>query len=336
VNAETIDIAPTIAGALGIQLPWQADGTSLLDPARTDRPSKAMFSGATGRRQEIAADGPELQSALRRKIDLFGDGSRNPHRAPRLPAFDHLVGRPLTDLRIAAGGGAVEITKAWEYRDVDLSAPAAVFDVAGRFGSPRPDTFVAVAVNGVVEAVTRTWESSPRGWLASPRFDAWQPGRNTIEVLVIDRDEAGLLLRRTAVGQVRPADLNLILATASSEWSVRQWGFYGMEGPAGGTQFRWTKDRAELSNLVTHELPREVQVDVLKVPDGTPKPLRIEANDCRLFEGVVGDGWSSTLSLEGCASIARDGLTLRFTTDAPRGATDRRRRGVAVSRVVVR
>ena len=33
---------------------------------------------------------------------------------------------------------------------------------------------MAVGVNGVVRAVTRTWESEPDRWLATPPLDAWK------------------------------------------------------------------------------------------------------------------------------------------------------------------
>ena len=334
-NAETIDILPTIAAALGLAVTWPIDGASLLDPARRERPSKAIFPASTGERLDLDAEGPDLAPALRRKLTLFGDGTGNLHRAPRLPGFDHLVGRPLSELRVADGGGAVEILHAWDYADVDLKAPAAVFDVAGRFDSPRPDTFIAVAINGRVEAVTRTWESNARGWLATPRFDAWRRGRNAIDVLVIERDAGGVLLRRASVGQVRPAELNLVLAAAATDWGVRQWGFHPVETTAGGNQIRWTRERAELSNLVTHKPPRQVEIGAVRVPGGKPKALKVEANDCILFEGTVHQGWSSTLSLDRC-DLSGVGLTLRFTTDAPRRSTDRRRLGIAMSRVVLR
>jgi hypothetical protein len=336
VNAETIDIVPTIADALSLELPWPADGWSLLDPERPERPAKAMFSGATSRRRDLDADGPDMGQALRRKLALFGDGTRNVHRAPRLPPYDELIGRRLDDLPVAGGGGAVEIAHAWEYEDVNPDAgESVVFDVAGRFAEARPDAVVALAVNGMVEAVTRTWETNPRGWLATPRFDAWRPGRNLLEVFLVEGRGEGLVLRRSPVGQVRPPDLNLISAAAGGVWGVRQWGFYPIEEPAGGTPFRWTRDRAELSNLFTHEPPREVEVTVAMVPGGRPKVLKIEANDCMLFEGEVRRGWTSTLALERCA-VGGEGLTLRFTTDAPRSARDRRRLGVALSRVALR
>jgi hypothetical protein len=166
------------------------------------------------------------------------------------------------------------------------------------------------------------------------RPDVWRPGRNTLEVFVVDRDDSGMLFRRATLGHVRPPELNLISAAAAEEWGVAQGGFYPIETPAGGTQFRWTRDRAVLTNLFTHNTPREVQVDVLMVPE-RPKPLKIAANDCVLFEGEVGSGWSTVLSLDRCG-VSGEGLTLTFTTAAPRNPKDGRRLGVALSRVVVR
>jgi hypothetical protein len=204
-NVETVDVLPTIAHALAIDVPWPVDGASLLDPKRTARPVKAMFAATTGNRQDIALDSLDLGPGLRRKLDLFGDGTGNVYRAPRVPPYEYLVGRALNDGRVVEGGGVVEILHAWSYDAVDPADSAAVFDVAGRFAAPRPDTFLAVAVNGTIEAVTRTWEANPRGWMATPRLDAWKAGRNAIEVFVIDRDDAGVLLRRTPVKQELPA-----------------------------------------------------------------------------------------------------------------------------------
>ena len=333
VNAESIDVLPTIADVLDFRLAGQIDGSSLLDPARYERPTKTMHSGASVRPWRIGASGPDLRAALRRKLDLFGDGSANVHRAPRLAPFDRLVGRPLTELPIVDGGGPVELTHAWAFDDVDPEAEAIAFDVGGRFASPRPDTIVGVAINGALSAVTRTWQSNPRGWLATPAVDVWRPGRNVVEVFVIEPDRGSVRLRRTTFGGVRPADLNLI-SDAASEWGVVQSNFYGLEGIEDQREFRWTRDWAELSNLFTHTPPREVLVEVAMTP-GPPKMLKIQANDCTLFEGDVRANWSKVFLLGNCASGTK-GLTLRFATEASRGPVDRRRLGVAISRVVLR
>jgi arylsulfatase A-like enzyme len=334
VNAESVDILPTVADVLDLDVPWTVDGRSLIDPQRRDRPVKVMFSGSKGRRQNIDPSGLSLDGALARKLETFGDGSANPHRAPRLPPFDQLIGQPLASMKVADGGGRVEIANSVEYEDVDLAAPAVVFDVAGRFDAPHPDAVVALAINGTIEAVTRTWESNPRGWVATPRLNAWRPGRNVLDVFIVERTDAGYLLQRAVPAHVRPADLNLILASAAEEWGVEQGGFYRVEGEA-GKEIRWTRDRAEIANLLGHDRPRSVDVGVALVPDGTPKPLKIDANDCVLFEGTVTSGWSSTLPLDRC-DISRGGLTLIFTTPAPRRKEDGRRLGVALSHVFLR
>ena len=319
VNAESIDVLPTIADVLGLRLSGQIDGSSLLNPARYERPTKTMYSGASGRPWSIRASGPDLRAALRRKLDLFGDGSANVHRAPRLAPFDLLVGRPLTDLRVVDGGGPVELTYAWAFDDVDPDAEAIPFDVSGRFASPRPGAIVGVAINGVLAAVTRTWESNPRGWLATPPVDVWKPGRNVVEVFVVESDRENVLFRRTTFGGVRPADLNLI-SEAASDWGVVQSNFYELEGIEDQREFRWTRDWAELSNLFTHTPPREVLVEVAMTP-GPPKMLKVQANDCTLFEGDVRANWSAVFSLGNCASGTK-GLVLRFATEASRGPVD--------------
>ena len=159
-------------------------------------------------------------------------------------------------MRVVNDGPPAEVTDAREFEHVDLRSPAVVFDVSGRFASPRPETLLAVAVNGVIEAVTRTWESNPRGWSATPGFEVWRQGRNDIGVFVIEHDRAGVVLHRVALEDVRPADLNLISAAAAADWGVSHGGFYSPEVARNGTRFRWTRAEAELTNLFMHERPR--------------------------------------------------------------------------------
>ena len=332
-NVESIDIVPTVAGALGLQLPWRVDGVSLLDREQGPRRTKRMFAGDGRRRHELPAAGPDMTPALDRKLALFGDHGRNPHRAPRAGDLDWLIGRPVDELVVADDGPAGEVIDARQFEHVDTASTAMPFDVSGRFASPLPGAAVAVAVNGVVRAVTRTWEANPRGWLATPGFDAWRQGRNAVEVFVTEGD--GSRLRRVTLGDVRPDDLNLISESAAREWGIVQGGFHATERSSTGIPFRWTRDRAALAEVLSHQTPRAVLVEVLHVPGDRPKPLRVEANDCVLFDGAVRGGWTAELPLEPCRFADR-GLTLRFTTPAPPAGRDRRRLGVALSRVLLR
>ena len=328
-NAQTVDILPTVADAIGLDVPWPVDGASLIDPGRK-APAKVSYSGGT--RKEMSAGMLDIGPALARKLELFGSGG-NPHRAPRIPEVENLLGRRLSELRIADGGGRGELLHPREFEAVDPDAEDLVFDVTGRFDSPRPGALVAVAINGVVRAATRTWESNPLGWLATPPFGAWQPGRNAVDVFVVGSDGAGTLLRRVNLGQARPPALNLVSAEAMTVWGVRPWRFHKVERTRDGRTFRWTMDRSEI-NLPTLDPPRQLEVDVLMVSGSPSKELTIEANDHVLFRGPVRRGWSASLPLEGVDVSA--GLTLRFTTPAFRSPGDIRRLGVALSRVVVR
>jgi len=198
-NAEVIDIVPSVAHALGIGLPWPADGASLFDPSLPERPSKKLFHGSGRLVRSFDRHGPDAAPLLQRKIALFG-GSANTYRVPQLARFGDLVGRPLAALRVQDGGGKVEVDHFEAFGQVDTRADPVVFDVGGRLAQARPDgspTYLAVAVNGTVRAVTRTWSSEPRGWLATPPLDAWRDGHNEVEVFVVDADTRGPILRRT-------------------------------------------------------------------------------------------------------------------------------------------
>lgn len=329
VNAQTVDILPTVADAVGLDVAWPLDGTSLLDPGRQAR-RKVSYAGGT--RTEMPPAWLDIGPALHRKLELFGSGG-NPHRAPRIPGLDDLLGRHLAEVRVVQGGGRGELLHPRAFDEVDPGAENLVFDVSGRFDTPRPAALVAVAINGVIRATTRTWESNPVGWLATPPFGSWRAGRNEVEVFLVERDTEGPLLRRVGLGQARPPGLNLVSAEAMTVWGVRPWRFHKVERTRDGRPFRWTMNRSEI-NLPTLDPPRQLEVEVLMVAGTASKDLTIEANDEVLFRGPVRRGWSTILSLEGC-DVSR-GLTLRFTTPAARSATDVRRLGVALSHVVVR
>jgi len=71
-------------------------------------------------------------------------------------------------------------------------------------GADGPDTFdLAVAVNGVIQAVTRSFREGPNtvGFSAIVPESAFRLGRNDIEVLVVSADPGGrVMLERTTVG----------------------------------------------------------------------------------------------------------------------------------------
>jgi Sulfatase len=199
-NVELIDVVPTIAGVLGVRLPWSADGQSLVD-GDAERPRKTIFYDMARRREEFDRRGPDIGPALRAKLETF-DGAANPSRVPRPPGFGELVGQPLDRVRVVDGGCAVSVENLAEFSRIDRDAGSMPFEVAGQLDPGFPTDrlpFLAVSVNGTIRAVTRAWQTAPGEWVATPPLDAWREGANSVDVFRVDESPAGLLLRRCTV-----------------------------------------------------------------------------------------------------------------------------------------
>ena len=198
-NAQTIDILPTIADVLNVAIPWRVDGVSLADATLAEPPKKIMFFDSARKTATFDRAGPDLSDALTRKLAAFEECSDSASCVPQPDRFRALVGRPVRELSVTGGGGRVEVDYLARFEHFDATAEETPFDVGGRFDHARPPhrvTYIAVAVNGVVAAVTRTWDSNPSGWLATPAPSAWRKGRNYLQVFVIDGDEHAPALRR--------------------------------------------------------------------------------------------------------------------------------------------
>ena len=194
-NAETVDIAPTVLDALGFGGDAAIEGRSLRRPLDQERQGKRVVL-EDGRTCAFEAKGPDLGPALQRKLALFG-AAGNPFRVPRVSEFASLVGRSVAELRPVEGGNAVAIDDLERFKDFHPTPGVSPFDLAGRFRKPcRRGSYVAVAVNGTITAVTKTFESEPQRWLATPPPAAWRPGQNEVEVFMVSgNDEAPQLLR---------------------------------------------------------------------------------------------------------------------------------------------
>ncbi len=186
-RAETIDVVPTIADMLEIELPWQADGMSLLGPV--DRTSSTM-RGPQGS-VTFGIDGDEKLAVAADIARAFPTGDPYELRPPGTP---DLAGEPvdLTDLGLSERTWALDRPE-W-YQDVDRSAPTIPTRITGRLDSRAGGSeILAVVVNGRVGAMVRAY-LDPKG---VPRFQAMIPpetlraGDNTIELVEV----AGATLR---------------------------------------------------------------------------------------------------------------------------------------------
>ncbi len=192
-DVQTIDILPGIADALGIRIPWKVEGRSARD-GRLDRRTLTIDGG-------FRAEGAELERAkyasLRERLRVFGAGG-GALRVFRIGPYGALVGRPLAPLlsRGAPPARATVEHPDW-YRSVETRSRFAPSFVRGRLAGGEAGVHLAVAVNGRIGAVARSFE-----YRGAVRYAAMVPdslfreGRNRIDVLaVVGRGRSVRLLR---------------------------------------------------------------------------------------------------------------------------------------------
>ncbi len=186
-RAETVDVLPTIADVLGINVPWSMDGTSLFSGDRPER----LISQIDGTEGVITfgVDGSEARALAARKIEHFG--SQGPFGlAP--PGHADLLGVSVATLDMQP----TESYKGYladpaGFRDVDVDAPVLPTWVRGTVTTgdrAYKHLIVAVAVNGEIAAITRTHETEE----GNTAFGAMLPpdslvnGDNTVTLILIE------------------------------------------------------------------------------------------------------------------------------------------------------
>jgi hypothetical protein len=329
-NVETVDIAPTVAQVLGLRLPWATDGSSLLDTSIPPRGEKRIAYAGGSAVQRYGPEGPRVDAVMSRRVETFGTG--NTYRIPKPPRFGELLGHTPGEYHVVDRPEIADVRYSWLYDTFDPGADAVPFDVSGELRGRSEDAgpaYVAIAVNGVIRAVTRTW-TSRSGWLGTPPLDAWRRGRNTIDVFLIEEWEGSPVLGRVHRRSSRPDDLNLVSGAAAQYWGIRQRGFRRHER-MGHDVIRWTRADAVVIVPRLERRPVAVRLKIARSVDPAAR-LTVMANDCTVYEGVVPhDEWEETLPLGRC-DVSPEQLTIRLTTNIPRrtGENPSRTHGVAI------
>lgn len=158
---ETTDILPTIADVLEIDLPDETDGRSALSRAVRSREQVKMLRRDL--KGWIRVDGEEF---VRRKavqlaanVRLFGTGADGPQRIFEIGPNRELLGVSVAGLGTGEDSAAkVSLVGADEFGEVDLASGFLPIWIVGRVsGAPSAARDVAVAVNGTVRGVGRTF-----------------------------------------------------------------------------------------------------------------------------------------------------------------------------------
>jgi hypothetical protein len=176
--ARTVDILPTIADALGARPGWRFDGRSLLG-RRLPADGVVEVGGNAG---TVSVRLSELrrrqQAGLQRRAALFGRGS-----------FDgvyrfgsSLVGRRVADLAAVSGTGSATLNGASLFDDVDVRSDLVPSYLTGRVSGVGSGARLAIAVNGVVAAVTQTYGSRFAAMISPESLRA---GKNDVAVYAV-------------------------------------------------------------------------------------------------------------------------------------------------------
>jgi Sulfatase len=191
---ETTDIVPTIADVLDIRLPEPTDGKSVLGDAVARRTEVKMLPRDFGDWMRVDGDAFEAakQARVDRKVALFGVGADGPDRIFRVGPNRELVGRPVASLDVGGDSSArVELDDADAYADVDPDGARIPIWVTGEVSGAAGPRDVAIAVDGVVRAVSNTFELANRdGELLAALIppSSLRRGENRIDVYEVRAD----------------------------------------------------------------------------------------------------------------------------------------------------
>ena len=187
--AQTIDIVPTIAKVLGARIPWHVDGKPLVGRKLARDGTVAVRLGndkvQTARLSKLLA---RRHQALLRQISIFGS---TPASILRIGPDPDLIGRPLSKLPVEPSESAGVDLDGRELLDVvdkhtDLLPTWIQGGLTGQHGKNEE---IAIAVNGRIEAMTRTFQGvDGTGFGGMVPESALRNGRNAVTIIVVHHD----------------------------------------------------------------------------------------------------------------------------------------------------
>jgi hypothetical protein len=192
VLAQTLDVTPTIADVLNVPLGYRADGRSAFSRAVRLRHvvslTKRDFSSVV--RMPAVRWKARRRAIVRRRLARLGSGdwaslytSLGPNRM--------LVGRRTSELRRSSVSGLrASLVRAGAYRRVRRSTGVVQTQIAGRVlgGEGSGGRELAVAVNGRIEAVGRTFQlvgEETESYSVMVPEASMRDGRNLVEVFEV-------------------------------------------------------------------------------------------------------------------------------------------------------
>ena len=192
-----LDILPTIADVLGIDIPWDEDGTSGLQPgAGPDKVTVGRVSDSYGDAVN------QREASLERQHTIMGTGAFD-DAFFGLGPYGDLVGEPLSGVSLGPpveASAVVDELGSALLRDFPRKSPSVPSPLVGTVQGLDAGTQLALVLNGTVEAVATTYQhlESPVRFSFLVRDGAFQPGENAATVYVVSGTPGAPTLREVA------------------------------------------------------------------------------------------------------------------------------------------
>ena len=189
-----LDILPTIADVLGIDIPWDEDGTSGLEPGAG--PNKVTV----GRISNSYGDAvTQREESLDRQHTVMGTGAFD-DAFFGLGPFGGVVGEPLSGVSLGPpveASAVVDELGSALLRDFPRKSPSVPSPLVGTVEGLDAGTQLALVLNGTVEAVATTYQhlESPVRFSFLTRDGAFQSGENEATVYVVSGTPEAPVLR---------------------------------------------------------------------------------------------------------------------------------------------
>ena len=197
-NIESIDLFPTIAEILKLELPEPVDGMPVSNPVR--RPRKTLYFDQA--MTVIEPDVPQRTAAIKRQFEAFG---ARPLDAPLVGAATHpdWHGRPISSFTIDSHPVAAFVVRPLtpNMADEDLSQiPLVANFVMGSIpvkNLPESPANLVVAVDGIVQDTGKSFSRTSRthGYEFLLPRSLFEQSRPQVDVYVVDPTKAPTTLR---------------------------------------------------------------------------------------------------------------------------------------------
>ena len=205
-NVETIDVLPTMADVLAVDLPWDVDGRSALDEWDEPRPDKSI-ENQSGQRLRYDNDPEAKYETLAHKLESFPHWGE-PDGLFRYGPFGDLVGTSVDAGGPRASGYRIELdstmlsfgdllTKYAERNRGQLVPAFLIGNLTVERQVAEPPR-LAVATQGTIRAVVPTFAQGAGvyGFNALVPEHSFRPGDNPIEFYLVEGTEDRPRLRR--------------------------------------------------------------------------------------------------------------------------------------------